>query len=436
MNGFLLNALSNFYLVFGNPGRAVRILIRVLKSEPENYLVLNKIYNICYKEGKHNLFYKILKSIEAAEPQAYLIKWSLGTFLANISKYREAIPYFIYSAENSPVELSDFSIANIYARLGICYNYVGKNSDAKKEFLKVEKNVPWDADMWFGFIQYYKAEGMHEKVIDFVDKKIIQYPYSYPLYYWKANYLAYYHYDYFQSLGWYQKAVRLLWKGYYRKYRVYLSVPLPETIVKEYFVALIKAGKKHKAWLEILISKLFLWNEIDIGLFRTQYLILIEEFYLAEQQCLTIIRRKKQKQYLSVIYSYLSVAQLGLGKIGDSISNAKFAITLNKYNYDAWESLANGLKASKKWEDAIRTLDEMINMDPQNPDWLENLGLCYMNIGDYQNAKKYLMVSLSYDPFDCVAWNTLGDIYQQLNATESAQDAYEKSERYKQIIGK
>lgn len=440
MGNYFVNIVSNYYMAIGDIDRAKELLYASIKSDPENLPLLNKLKEILYSNGNIDEFIHFLKEVELLRPNSYLLKRSIGSFLVLLSKFDDAIPYLKFCIENRPIDSNEHAKANAHARLGICYVFLGRISDAEKELTYAESISPWDIDVCFGLLQYFKSANLHDKILGFLDDKISKYPNLYPLYFWKADYIAYYHNDLERAIEWYKLAVRFMWKGHFQHYsRLYLSVDgsaFPENVLKSYFETLIKTRKKCEAWKEIFLTKLFLWDKVDIGLLRIQYRILIKEFYLAERQCLTVTRIKKQKQYLSVVYSYLSVAQLGLGKIGDSISNAKYAVTLNKYNYDAWESLANGLKASEKWEDAIRTLDEMINMDPQNSDWLENLGLCYMNIGDYQNAKKYLMMSLSYDPFDYVAWNTLGDIYQQLNATESAQDAYEKSQRYKQIIGK
>ena len=278
MNNFFVQMKSNFYLVMGKIDSAKDILYTAVRSEPENLTLLNKLKDIYYYEGKKDEFISVLKEMDVLKPDSYRLKWNIGSYLILFSKFDDAIYYFKSCIKNLPLNLHDYAKANIHARLGCCYNLVGESSNAEKELAYAESIAPWDGDMCFGFIQYFRTTNSHEKILGFLDNKIATYPYFYALYYWKADYIAHYCYDLDEAMKWYRMSVRFLWKGHYNYYSpLYLSIngnAFPENIIEDYFDALIKTGKEHEAWKEILLSKLFLWTKIDLDIFKIKYLIL------------------------------------------------------------------------------------------------------------------------------------------------------------------
>ncbi len=55
-----------------------------------------------------------------------------------------------------------------------------------------------------------------------------------------------------------------------------------------------------------------------------------------------------------------------------------------------------------------------------------NLGFCYLKIGDYQRAKRYLERSLKHDPNAVFTNNNLGETYEALGLTGDAIKAYQR----------
>lgn len=88
------------------------------------------------------------------------------------------------------------------------------------------------------------------------------------------------------------------------------------------------------------------------------------------------------------------------------------------------DNLITALTYAKKYEEAIKALEEKLLVDSGNSYWVNKLGLIYFTMGDYKNAvihfKKYTVLK----PDDPLGYDNLGFAYEKLGETEKAIQAY------------
>lgn len=428
--GYLLK--SGLYSAVGNIKKAKVVLIPAIKLNPDNNQLLSRLHTLFSYCQDMEGFVDILRELESLRPNSFYLKWNIGMSLVLLSKFQEALPYLIYCTENPPEGFGDGGIANSHARLGQCYIMLGDNSEAEKELFLSQKMVPGDIDMCFGFVQLFRVTGQQERILPFLDQKISEFPDAYPLYYWKAEYISAYLYNPSDAVIWYQKAIQLIRNGeYYKNYsQSYLATignAFLMNILQDYLGILIKINRDDDAFIEAIRMKLCFWSIVDFLSLQTQRLIKLKKFHMAERLCRARLLFKLKPGKASLIYSYLAMSRLELDKLEDSIYLANKAISLDKYNYYGWEALSQSLIHQGNWEKAVGILERMIEMEPYCTDWLEDLGMCYAQIGDIKKAKSYVLKVLSLDPQDSTAWVSLGDIHQKLKEDDEAIRSYQKA---------
>jgi tetratricopeptide (TPR) repeat protein len=419
----------NYYLLAGNYDKAKELLLVNIRSHPDDLSLLGKLVNILFEYGEQDLIIDVLKEVEYLTAYPYRIKWNFAAQLLVLSKYSEALPYFQYCVDHGADRISEYALANAHARLGICHAYLGNDVDAENELLYAQRITPWDIDMCQGFILLFRMTNRHEKILEFIDRKIVEHPYLYPLYYWKADHINNYLYNKVGAIEWYRAALNRLRSSNYKRnyFHQYISasqVVNPENIIQDYIDILIITKRWQGVLMESLTNKMVLWKYINRKLLKIREFILTENFSSAQLECKAMLNKKNKPVRTSILYSYLSTAQMKLGAVSESLQSAHAAIALDKYNPGGWEALSRVLISKQEWAEAIKVLEKMIAYDPYFSDLLEEMGKCYLSLGDIETAKSYLLRTITLDPFDSNAWFTLGSIHEESNNHEDAIQAY------------
>ena len=79
--------------------------------------------------------------------------------------------------------------------------------------------------------------------------------------------------------------------------------------------------------------------------------------------------------------------------------------------------IENALDLYKKgeYEKAIAAFSDLLENDKNNPNILNNIGLCYMKLADDENASEYFIKSLSFNPKAVQTYINLSDVYYRNN---------------------
>ena len=76
------------------------------------------------------------------------------------------------------------------------------------------------------------------------------------------------------------------------------------------------------------------------------------------------------------------------------------------------------------FNEAKNILTGIIENDPENIEALKSLGLCNINLNNYDEAYDSFKKVLNTNPDDAVSWFYIGSIYEKRNDLEHAKNAF------------
>ncbi len=81
----------------------------------------------------------------------------------------------------------------------------------------------------------------------------------------------------------------------------------------------------------------------------------------------------------------------------------------------------------EKFDEALKLIEQALEIDPLNPSYLDSLGWVYFKLGKLSEAEKYLKEALEVDDTSSTIHEHLGDVYQKQGKTELAKTAWRKA---------
>jgi tetratricopeptide (TPR) repeat protein len=81
----------------------------------------------------------------------------------------------------------------------------------------------------------------------------------------------------------------------------------------------------------------------------------------------------------------------------------------------------------EKLDEALRLIEQAVEIDPANPSYLDSLGWAYFKLGNLPEAEKYLKAALQIDDSSSTIHEHLGDVYQKQGKPDAAKAAWRKA---------
>ena len=130
----------------------------------------------------------------------------------------------------------------------------------------------------------------------------------------------------------------------------------------------------------------------------------------------------------NIAWNYLGIYYTRINNLQKAVECYQEAIN-NKINYSyPYIQLANIYMQSSMFTDALnyyeKALERMGRFDVQI---LNSMGVCYLNLGDNQNAINYLSTAVQQNPNYADSYQNLGFAYQQLGDNNKAQEYFQKA---------
>lgn len=424
-------------IIMKNYDKADTQIKTAIAKWPNDILLLRVALGAYHSAQRWDSFYEIYTQIEKMHPKKLSVKRNFGTALLSSGRYEDAIPHFVYCIENWNLDDSNSrTLANTYARLSICYGYLGRWELLYATLQEAEKIAGWDPDIAYGYLLYYAGTNNSEKIQGYLDHQIKKYPGLHALYYWKALYTQYYLHDIEASLSWYESSLRKLnyfavrtafWRAFFSPQQY----AAPWYILKRSIEVCVQSNKLNKALWLIYSSKLrILDGDIDIRLLRVYFDIMKKSFEVAEKKCRSMLKKKLSVELAAEYSSLLALAEAKQGKLDEGLSNIKQALALNSELYDAWDTMGFIQMQKKDWQSAIQTYQRMIAINRFDFRCWENLGLCYINIKEMSSAKTSYERAVQLNPFEADAWIDLANTYVKLGNNDLALSAYQNGLKY------
>ena len=420
----IVYAQVKVYLALGSPEKAIKLLEHGLNKWPGDPSLLSNLQRIFRSNRDWNGYFKVYHIAEENYPTDLSIKWNFGAALLEFSKYEEALPYFKYCIENWSQSDNPLGLANIHARLGICYAYLFQWNLAEEELQTAQKTAPWDLDMCFGMLLLYQGTNQIDKISNFLDEKIKNYPHLYPLYYWKADYLHNTIYKPQEALRWYRSALNRYSNKKNKYYETHYLFGLITTnyheILEEYIKTLLECGKEEEALGFIrwdYLKKLGTSNHNKFPYINCY--ILLNEIKRAEKMLHGIPKKNRSAEY----WTCIAMIEMKQNKLADALNSVNQALTMDQEQNYARDILGKIQINNKDWEAAAYAYSSLAKVDPFSAEWLGNLGHCYFEMGNLEKASAIYERVVPISPYNAEAWVNLGRVYYHLGKMELAYSA-------------
>ncbi len=85
------------------------------------------------------------------------------------------------------------------------------------------------------------------------------------------------------------------------------------------------------------------------------------------------------------------------------------------------------LKSGREYRKALSLIQKAVRIDPRNPDYLDSLGFAYMKLGDLDKAEEILRKALRYDISSAMAYEHLGDVLREKGRAGEALTIWKKA---------
>ena len=90
-------------------------------------------------------------------------------------------------------------------------------------------------------------------------------------------------------------------------------------------------------------------------------------------------------------------------------------------------TLAGANLKQNKLKEAQILYNKILEVNPNHLNTLNNLGVIFQDLGDFQKAKSYCEKAIEIDPNYIDAYNNLGFIFKDLGDFQKAKSCYEKA---------
>lgn len=85
------------------------------------------------------------------------------------------------------------------------------------------------------------------------------------------------------------------------------------------------------------------------------------------------------------------------------------------------------LERDEKLEEALALIQKALEVSPGNPSFLDSLGWAYFKLKNYPEAEKHLKAAAKLDPASATILEHLGDVYQKLGKTDAAKQNWQRA---------
>ncbi len=95
-------------------------------------------------------------------------------------------------------------------------------------------------------------------------------------------------------------------------------------------------------------------------------------------------------------------------------------LLLNNYAYSLAE---RGIKL----DEALKMAEIAVKADPNSSSYLDTIGWIYYKLGDFENAKTYILKAIDNDKENATLIDHLGDVYEKMNNRKKARELWRKA---------
>jgi Flp pilus assembly protein TadD len=137
-----------------------------------------------------------------------------------------------------------------------------------------------------------------------------------------------------------------------------------------------------------------------------------------------IIQRLEAQIYQNNLF-HTAFELIKSGKEIEGIENIREFLKSRPDDWNAWFLLGWGLRRINDFEMALEAFSRSVQTKPDEPDALNELAICQMELGRYEDCEKTLHQALAIEPENIKLLSNLGILHLKLNRTAAAHRIFE-----------
>jgi tetratricopeptide (TPR) repeat protein len=135
-----------------------------------------------------------------------------------------------------------------------------------------------------------------------------------------------------------------------------------------------------------------------------------------------------RRNFRSIIYGSLGDVKTDLDKWDEAVEAYETALRLDSNNHNVMNNYAYFLSVRGERLDYAQQLAEgAITLEPDNAAYLDTMGWIHYKLGNYEDARQYIRMSVDTGEASAEVYEHLGDVYQALENEEEARIWWEQA---------
>ena len=141
-----------------------------------------------------------------------------------------------------------------------------------------------------------------------------------------------------------------------------------------------------------------------------------------------LLKTNKDDSFLHWLKGYVFL-YAGTDNFEDAIKSFNKAIKIDPDNTFAWEFKAISLRSIGRYEEAIECYDKSMELDPLDYSAIYNKALLLEKLGKTEESLDYYSLATKIDPSNFLAWDSMANLLESLERFDEAQVTRSKIEK-------
>jgi tetratricopeptide (TPR) repeat protein len=149
---------------------------------------------------------------------------------------------------------------------------------------------------------------------------------------------------------------------------------------------------------------------------------------MAEGWLLEAAEAPGRRNFRSIVYGSLGDVKQDLDKWEEAVEAYEMALRLDSNNHNAMNNYAYFMSLRRERLDyALELAEKAISMEPGNAAYLDTVGWIHFKKGNYEEARRYIQMSVDTGDASPEVYEHLGDVYSALGDDDSARTWWQKA---------
>jgi tetratricopeptide (TPR) repeat protein len=149
---------------------------------------------------------------------------------------------------------------------------------------------------------------------------------------------------------------------------------------------------------------------------------------MAENWLLEATNAPARRNFRSIVYGSLGDVKTDLDKWEEAVEAYETALRLDSNNHNAMNNYAYYLSVrGERLDYAQQMAERAIALEPGNAAYLDTIGWIHFKKGNYEDARKYIKLSIETGDASAEVYEHMGDVYETLDDEEEAINWWKKA---------